>query len=167
MLELAGEVGDGAVVNLFPIRALPKIMEHIERGARRAGRTLADREVVCRHQVFVTDDKPAARELVRRKFAPYYATPVYNRFLAWAGFEEAAATIEAGWAARDREKTTGALDDALVDEIAILGTANECRERVRELAAGGITTHIVACPADDPADQRRTCDAFRPAVFRL
>ena len=167
MLELAGEVGDGAVVNLFPIRALPKIMEHVGRGAARAGRTLADREVVCRHQVFVTDDKPAARALFRRRFAPYYATPVYNRFLAWAGFEEAAAEIEAGWAARDRERTTGALDDALIDEIAILGTADECRERVRALAAGGITTHIIACPSEDPADQRRTCDAFRPAAFRF
>ena len=68
MLELAGEVGDGAVVNLFPLRALPKIMEHIERGAARGapGATLADRE-------------PAARDLIRRRFAPYYATPVYNR----------------------------------------------------------------------------------------
>lgn len=167
MLELAGEMGDGAVVNLFPIRALPKIMEHVGRGAARAGRTLADREVVCRHQVFVTDDKPAARALFRRRFAPYYATPVYNRFLAWAGFEEAAAEIEAGWAARDRERTTGALDDALIDEVAILGTADECRERVRALAAGGITTHIIACPSEEPADQRRTYDAFRPAAFRF
>ena len=167
MLELAGEMGDGVVVNLFPIRALPKIMEHIGRGAERAGRALADREIVCRHQVLVTDDKPAARALIRQRFAPYYATPVYNRFLAWAGFEETAATIEAGWAARDRERTTGALDDALVDEIAVLGTADECRARVRELAAGGITTHIIACPSDDPADQRRTYDSFRPAEFRF
>jgi len=62
----------------------------------------------------------------------------------WLMFEakpstRTAATIEAGWAARDRERTTGALDDALVEEIAILGTADECRARVRELAAGGIT----------------------------
>ena len=55
----------------------------------------------------------------------------------------------------------------LVDEVAILGTADECRERVRELAAGGITTHIIACPSEDPADQRRTYDAFRPAAFRF
>ena len=90
-----------------------------------------------------------------------------NRFLAWAGFEEAAAAIEAGWAARDRERTTGALDDALVDEVAILGTADECRTRVRELAAGGVTTHIIACPSEDPDVRRRTLDAFRPAAFRL
>ena len=167
MLELAGEVGDGVVVNLFPARALPKIMEHIARGARRASRSLEDREIVCRHQVLVTDDKPAARDLFRRRFAPYYATSVYNRFLAWAGFEEAAATIAAGWAARDRARTTGALDDPMVDEIAILGSAEECRERVRALAAGGITTHIIACPSDDPAERRRTFDAFRPAVFRF
>lgn len=163
MLELAGEVGDGVVVNLFPKRALPKIMEHIRLGAGRVN--APEREVVCRHQVLVTDDRDGARALFRQHFAPYYATPVYNRFLAWAGFDEVAATIEAGWAARDRAATTGALSDALVDEIAIIGSADECRERVRELAAGGISTHIIACLSREPDDMRRTFDAFRPAVF--
>src|SRR5438270_890193 len=65
MLELAGEVGDGVAVNLFPAEALPKMLEHVALGARRAGKDPRQLEVVCRHQVLVTDDKSGARELFR------------------------------------------------------------------------------------------------------
>jgi len=167
MLELAGEIGDGVVVNLFPARALPKMMESVARGAGRAGMTLADREIVCRHQVLVTDDVEAGRDAFRQLFVPYYATPVYNRFLAWCGFEGAAGDISAGWAARDRDRTARALTDELVDEIAIIGSAEACRERIRELAAGGITTHIIACPSGDPGELQRTFDAFTRDEFEL
>ncbi|MDH4248528.1 MAG: LLM class flavin-dependent oxidoreductase, partial [Deltaproteobacteria bacterium] len=62
MLEMAGEVGDGVVINLFPYEVLPRLLAHVDTGAKRAGSSLAAREIVCRHQICVTDDKPAARE---------------------------------------------------------------------------------------------------------
>ncbi|MCH9675775.1 MAG: LLM class flavin-dependent oxidoreductase [Gammaproteobacteria bacterium] len=165
MLALAGEIGDGVILNLFPTSALPKIVEAIDEGARRVGKRASDREVVCRHQVIVTDDKPAAREAFRRAFAPYYATPVYNQFLAWCGFEEVADAISAGWAERDRAKTTGAMSDELVDEIAIIGTREECQERIRGLAAGGVDTHIIASPIIDLPVLDATFEAFSAAHF--
>jgi alkanesulfonate monooxygenase SsuD/methylene tetrahydromethanopterin reductase-like flavin-dependent oxidoreductase (luciferase family) len=165
MLELAGELGDGAVVNLFPRRALPRMLEHVDAGARRAGAGIAEREIVCRHQVLVTDDAAAARDRFRASFAPYYATPVYNRFLAWAGFPEVARVIAAGWAARDRARTSGALADELVDEIAIIGTRGYCQDRIRALAEDGIDTHIIACFSPEPEDQRRTYEAFTAEAF--
>ncbi len=90
---------------------------------------------------------------------------MYNRFLAWCGYDEVAATIEAGWRERDRDKTTGALTDALIDRIAIFGSAAECQERVRALGQGGITTHVIACPSREPADIHRTLEAFAPGRF--
>ena len=158
MLEAAAEFSDGVILNLFPKDALPKMMEHIRIGAERAGKKLEDIEIVCRHQVVVTDDKPAARDMFRAGFAPYYATPVYNAFLTWAGYGEVAKTIEEGWAAKDRARTNGALDDALVDDIALIGTREECQDKIRALAAGGVTTHIIACVS--PNEAQATYDAF-------
>ena len=163
MLEAAAEFSDGVILNLFPKDALPKMIEHIRIGAERAGKKLEDVEIVCRHQVIVTDDKPAARDLIRRGFAPYYATPVYNAFLAWAGYEDVAKTIAEGWAAKDRAKTTGALDDGLVDDIAILGSLEECQDRIREYGEVGITTHIISCVS--PAEAQATFDAFTASKF--
>ena len=121
MIEMAAETGDGVIYNLWPKGALPRMMEHVRIGAERAGKTVADVEIVNRAMVLVTNDKERARNLFRASHAPYYATPVYNRFLAWAGYESIAATISEGWAAKDRNKTTTALTDDLIDEIMTCG----------------------------------------------
>ena len=163
MLEAAAEFSDGVILNLFPLDALPKMMDHIRIGAERAGKKLEDVEVACRHQVIVTDDKAAARNMIRMGFAPYYATPVYNKFLAWCGHEDVAALIREGWAAKDRNKTTGALSDDLIDSIAIIGTKEECQDRIREYAAGGITTHIISCVS--PHESQATYEAFTGSQF--
>ncbi len=167
MLEMAAEVGDGVAINLFPQKALPKIMEHIRIGAARAGKRVEDLEIVCRHQIVVTGNPAQARETLRKRFAPYFATPVYNRYLAWCGYEEAAQTIDAGWKAKDRAQTAGGLSDEIIDQIAIVGSAEHCQARVRELIRGGVTTPIVACPSPDPKEFQATHDAFRPANFPL
>jgi len=92
---------------------------------------------------------------------------VYNKFLAWAGYEDAAATIAAGWAEKDRDKTGGAMTDALIDEIGIIGTEDEVRERIQADADGGVHTHIIAPLAASAEDVQRTFDAFRGDVFTL
>ena len=167
MLEMASEFGDGVVINLFPAKALPKIMAHIRTGAARGGRKLEDLEIVCRHQICVTDDPAAAREAIRKRFAPYFATPVYNRYLAWCGYEEAAQTIDQGWREKDRAKTAGALSDEIIDQIAIIGTADQCRAKLREMIQGGVTTPIVACPSANPKEFQATHEAFTPKHFAV
>lgn len=165
MLELAAEVADGVILNLFPRGALPKIMEHIAIGAERAGKDPADVEIVCRHMMAVTDDREAARGAFRAAFASYYSTPVYNNFLAWAGYEDEAREIREGWAAKDRARTAAALPDALVDEIGILGPEEECQEQMRDYANAGIHTNIVSCILPTPEVLKGTIDAFSKARF--
>jgi alkanesulfonate monooxygenase SsuD/methylene tetrahydromethanopterin reductase-like flavin-dependent oxidoreductase (luciferase family) len=167
MLEMAAEVGDGVVINLFPAKALPKIMEHIKIGAARAGKQFEDLEIVCRHQIFVTDDPAGARDTIRKRFAPYFATPVYNRYLAWCGYEDAAQTIEQGWKEKDRAKTSGALSDEIIDQIAIIGTAEQCHAKLRALIQGGVTTPVVACPSPNPKEFAATHEAFTPKNFKV
>lgn len=167
MIETAAEIGDGVIFNLWPKGALPKMMEHVKIGAERAGKKFEDVEVVNRAMVLVTDDKAGGRDLFRAAFAPYYATPVYNNFLAWAGYQDVANVITEGWAAKDRAKTTGAISDELVDEIAIIGSAEECQERIKECAAGGIHTHIIAPMAASAEDAQRTFEAFTPDKLSL
>ncbi|MGE0668987.1 MAG: LLM class flavin-dependent oxidoreductase [Sphingomonadales bacterium] len=168
MIETAAEFSDGVIFNLWPKRALPKMIEHVAIGARRAGKDPATVEVVNRHMVLVTDDKESARARFRAAFAPYYATPVYNSFLAWAGYEEAAAAIRQGWLERDRGKTTGAISDEMVDEIAIIGGEDECRERLRWCAATGIHTHIIAPLGGATGEEAaRTFAAFTPDNLKL
>lgn len=165
MIESAAEHSDGVIFNLWPKRALPKMIEHVEIGAKRGGKTTTP-EVVNRFMVCVTDDKASARDAFRAAFAPYYATPQYNAFLDWAGYKEAAAAIREGWAAKDRGKTTGALTDEIVDEIAVIGSADECRERIRWALDTGIDTAIIAPLAMTAEDAQVTLEAFTAANFK-
>ncbi|MGI9326940.1 MAG: LLM class flavin-dependent oxidoreductase [Pseudomonadales bacterium] len=165
MIEMAAEVGDGVIFNLWPKSALPKMMGAIKAGAQKAGKDWEQIEIVNRAMVLCTDDKERGRGLFRAAFAPYYATPVYNKFLAWAGHPDAANTITEGWAAKDREKTSGALTDELIDEIAIIGNEEEIQNRIRSDAAGGVHTHIIAPMAADANDLERTLNAFTSSNF--
>lgn len=162
MIEMAAEIGDGVIFNLWPRRALPRMIEHLDAGAARAGKAAGSVELVNRHHVFVTGDKARGRALFRAAFAPYYATGVYNRFLEWSGYADEAAIIREGWAAKDRAKTAAGLPDSLVDEIGIIGSADECRERIAWCAKSGLHTHIIApLPGATPEEKRATYDAFR------
>jgi probable F420-dependent oxidoreductase len=168
MIEMAAEVGDGVIFNLWPKRALPKMMEHVKIGAERAGKDWREIEIVNRAMVLVTDDKDGGRNRFRAAFAPYYATPVYNQFLAWAGYADAAQTIAEGWAQKDRGKTAGALTDELIDEIAIIGDEDECRARLRSDGEGGIHTHIIApLTVGNSEETQRTFAAFASDAFPL
>ena len=117
--------------------------------------------------VLCTDDKAYGRDIFRAQFAPYYATPVYNNFLAWAGYEDAAATISEGWAQKDREKTGGAMTDEMIDEIGIIGSKEEIQERIREDAEGGVHTHIIAPLGGKPEDVEKTFQAFSGDEFQF
>lgn len=165
MIEMAAEVGDGVIFNLWPKSALPKMMSAVQAGAAKAGKDWQNIEIVNRAMVLCTDDKDKGRALFRAAFAPYYATPVYNKFLAWAGHPDAANTITEGWAAKDRDKTSGALSDELIDEVAIIGNEEEIADRIRSDAAGGVHTHIIAPMVADAADMERTLNAFTRANF--
>lgn len=166
MLELAGEIADGVAVNLFPVEALPRMLSHVARGAQRSGRDPSSLEIVCRHQVIVTEDRASARELFRAALTGYFATPVYNRFAAWYGFEEEARLIAEGFRTGDRSLTRKGMTDRLVDSLAIFGTLDECRERIAAYVAAGVTTTAISVLSFDPEVVRRTLEGLAPANAR-
>ena len=96
MIEMAAEVGDGVIFNLWPKAALPKMMEHVAIGAKAAGKNPDDVEIVNRAMVLCTDDKDYGRNLFRAAFGPYYATPVQQ-------------LSRLGWVHRSRSANCGGL----------------------------------------------------------
>ena len=165
MLRLAAEIGDGVIFNFFPQSALSKILGFVHEGAHNAGKKPEDVEVVCRFQVAVTDQVEEHVNYLRYFLAPYFSQSVYNRFLAWCGHEDIAATIAAGWANKDREQTMNALTDELIHDIAVIGDKDYCQARIREYAQMGIHTHIISCPSLDPATRIQTFSAFGKEQF--
>ena len=166
MIEMAAEYGDGVIFNLWPKTALPKMLEHAETGAARAGKNLDDVEIVNRFTVIVTDDKEAGYDQFRKNFIPYFGNPVYNNFLSWCGYPDEASELLEGWQNRDRDRTTAALHNDLVDQISVIGTGEEVRERIKQHASEGITTSIIAPVGQQPLEEAMvTLSAFTQDVF--
>jgi alkanesulfonate monooxygenase SsuD/methylene tetrahydromethanopterin reductase-like flavin-dependent oxidoreductase (luciferase family) len=162
MLRLAGAVADGVCLNLMPPRVVPQQIGELHRGAAGAGRELPDDfGVMARLHVVPGDDLDACRAVVRQAFGPYFAQPVYNRFLAWCGHPEAAEAIAAGFAAKDRAAVAAAFTDEIVDEVAVIGPAGRIRERLDEYAEAGLTIAALNIIAMDPQTVMETLGAVR------
>ena len=102
MCELAGEVADGVLLNWISPEAMPASIGHVEAGAKRAGRTLADVDVAVYVRTCVTDDRVPAREALARDITGYAIVGVYARFFAECGFAEEVRAVDTAWKAGDR-----------------------------------------------------------------
>jgi probable F420-dependent oxidoreductase len=144
MLRLAGAVGDGVCLNLMPPEVVPRQLAEIRRGAEAAGRDLPEHfRVMARFHTVITDDQAAGRDAIRVGFGPYFAQPVYNRFLAWCGYPDAADAVAAAFTAGDRAGVTAALTDQIVDGVALVGSPDEVSARLDEYAAAGVDVGAV------------------------
>ena len=147
----------------MPADAVPRMLAHVRTGAGRAGRDAAELEVVARFQTVVTDDVPAARDAIRQMMGPYFATSVYNRFVAWCGFAEEARAIDAAWRAKDRTRNVAAVSDEMIDRLAIIGTPEHCRQRLAAFVEAGVTTPMIQPFLFDEEAIWRTLEALAPA----
>ncbi len=162
MLELAGEIADGVILNMMPVEAVPRMIEHVRAGAARAGRDPDGLEVVARFQTFVTDDVERARGIMRMLMGPYFATSVYNRFVDWCGFHDEARAILDAWQAKDRARNMATVTDDMIDRIAIVGNADACRARLEAFHAAGVTTPMIHPVAGDEASAVAMLEALAP-----
>ncbi|MEM7252254.1 MAG: LLM class flavin-dependent oxidoreductase [Pseudomonadota bacterium] len=160
MLEAAGELADGVILNLAPPQLLPRMLEHIDTGAKRSGRRVDDLEIASLLNVVVTRDESAALGALNRFALGYYSTGVYNKFLAWMGYEKEAQQIQQGFAERDRAKTEGALPEEVIRTLGIIGDADSCRSQLKAYAEAGLNTAIIGPGATTEEDYEATLGAF-------
>ncbi len=166
MLRLAGEVGDGVVLNdMTPDDRIPAALEQIDEGAKRSGRRVEDLEISIRRATLVTDDENDAREMFRSQFTFYASTPVYQRQMIELGYASAIDEIRLGYANRDRGRSLRAVDDAMVERFYVFGDGEACRRRVRASFDAGIDTVFVSPQARCSDHFDATCRAFAPTVF--
>jgi alkanesulfonate monooxygenase SsuD/methylene tetrahydromethanopterin reductase-like flavin-dependent oxidoreductase (luciferase family) len=73
----------------------------------------------------------------------YLNVPVYRRFHDWLGRGEALAEMHARWDAGDRRGALAAVPERAVDDLAVLGTPDECRDTLARYVDSGVTVPIL------------------------
>jgi probable F420-dependent oxidoreductase len=151
MLHLTGALCDGICLNMVPESALPQVLGEVRAGAKEAGRDPNAIEVVARLHVVMVDDPAMGRNLIRTVFGAYAATPGYNKCFEWIGFEDEARQIREAFAKRDRAGVAAGVTDRLCDAMAVVGTRETVRARIRAYAEAGVDVCIVNPIADSGA----------------
>jgi 5,10-methylenetetrahydromethanopterin reductase len=161
MMELAGEIADGVVLNYLVSPVYNDMaMEHLERGARRAGRSAAD---VDRPQLVVCsldEDRGAALDAARLLVTQYLGQQPHIMKASGVPeslLEEIGKVLTWPATAEEVEAASRLVPDDVVQMITASGTAEECKAKVAEYVRGGCT-----CPVLYPlgSDVHAMIDAF-------
>ena len=136
--------------------------DHIETGARHAGRSLADIDLqVNAGVVDFSDDLD--RLIAPRKPGLAFTLGAmgsrkhnfYNEVYQRAGYAEMALQVQDLWLKRQREAAVALIPDELVLKTNLIGTKEMVRERLRTHQRAGVTTLRVS-PDGQTLNQRLT-----------
>jgi alkanesulfonate monooxygenase SsuD/methylene tetrahydromethanopterin reductase-like flavin-dependent oxidoreductase (luciferase family) len=166
MLQLAGELADGVLLNWLPEDRVPWALEHLKAGASKAGRALADVDIACLVRVCVTADGHAARRWLRRELTGYAIVEAYQRYFRQIDFGDETEAVNAQWRAGNRSDAVEEISDRMTDQLAVFGSAAQCRARIRRFVEAGVNLPIVfpfSPETDYRASIHRTCMALGTA----
>src|SRR3989442_6145907 len=146
MVRQAVRVADGVITNWLSAEDVRQVAAVVRDEARKVGKDPEPYPIVCRISVCPTlaaGAEPRAREQFRRAVTAYLNVPVYRRFHQWLGRGDALAEMNAKWDAGDRRGALAAVPERAIDDLAVLGTPEHCRARIRAYVAGGVTVPVV------------------------
>ena len=149
MIELAGEVADGAFLMVgLHSAAVRAGLRHLEEGARRAGRSLADFPVVFVITLGLGSDAEVGTRWVRSWFAPG------QPFLAYPSASNLRWLREAGFELEEGHDPAAIPDDQarqIADAFGLFGPPERCAERLLQAREEAGVEHVFLFPAHDLA----------------
>ena len=145
-LEMTGQIADGWLGTSFMPEHARVFFDHIEAGARRAGRSLGALDLQAGGHVAFGDD--VERLIATRKPGLAFTLGAmgsrqhnfYNDAFKRAGYVDAATEVQRLWLDGKREAAAARVPDELAMKVNLLGTEAMVRQRVQVYRRSGITT---------------------------
>ncbi len=154
MLELAGEICDGVVLNyVVSVDYIRRAVALVAQGAAKAGKTI---DQIDRPELLVcalSDDNPQAACFEARKLVAYYLATEPHIMKASGVPEDLIQKVQAvmNWPASEAEYIAAArvIPDDVPRMLMAVGTSDECVAKVREYVDAGVTCPILYPLMDD------------------
>ena len=150
-VQQVGDLADGWLPFMVDPAQFDVLLEPLQRGLERAGRTLDDLDIAAAVPVGLAGDVREARDAVRPWLAFYVGAMgardknFYVELAERAGHGGAARAVQERWLAGDRLGAAGALSDELIDAMALATTPAGLDDRLAAYEAAGVDT-LVAVP---------------------
>ncbi len=154
MLELTGEICDGVALNyVVSVNYIRNAVELVEKGAKKAGKTLAD---VDRPELLVcclSDKNPAAAMAEGKKLVAYYLATEPHIMKASGVSDDLLAKVQSvmSWPATEEDyiRASAVIPNEVVRNVMAVGTTQECQDKVAEYIDAGVTCPILYPMMDD------------------
>jgi F420-dependent oxidoreductase-like protein len=146
---LAAEIADGWIPTFFSPEHVADLRALLAQGASRAGRTLEGFEIAPMVNAYVSDDREAARNLMRPVLALYIGgmgsrkQNFYNQLVMRYGFEQAAGEIQDLYLDGKKDEAAAAIPDELIDMVSLCGPREVVRDRLAAFRDAGVGTLMV------------------------
>jgi probable F420-dependent oxidoreductase len=158
MLRLGAREADGVIINWLSPDDVRKVA-----GVVRDAADGAPREVVARIFVCPSENAEVVRAGARFAIAAYMNVPVYAEFHRWMGRGHLMQGMWDAWQAGDRKGALAAIPDQVVDDLVVHGTPAQCRAKIDQYFANGVTTSSISIlPLDPELDFRRALRDLSP-----
>ena len=150
-LELTGQVADGWLPVWVDCKQLSGLKEQIAKAASKAGRDITDITVAPYIMCYAADtpDEMAEGETRIRSHMAYYIGGMgeyYHALVSRQGYSAQADAVRDAWAAGDRGKAAAAISDAMLENMAVLGSRAECRAKLDRFRSAGADMPILVFP---------------------
>jgi F420-dependent oxidoreductase-like protein len=148
-VALAAEIADGWLPTFYS-PAHPELFEpSIREGLARSGRDRSSFDVAPFAPVILGDDVQACRDLIKPMVALYIGgmgardRNFYNTLVSRYGYEAEAKAVQDLYLDGKKGEAAGAVPDALVDEVALVGPKERIAEGLQRWGEAGVNTLIV------------------------
>jgi probable F420-dependent oxidoreductase len=155
MLKVAGEVGDGAIINWLSAEDCKTSVAVVREAAERAGRDPSQIEITARLMVNIDPPGPDADVMRRRHINAYLQVPVYKSFHQWLGRSDLLKGMWESWDAGDRKGAVANTPEQVVDDLIVHGTAEERNAHVQRYLDAGVDTAFLSWFTFEPDPQKR------------
>lgn len=157
MLRLAGQLGDGAILNWLSAEDVKQSVAVVHEAAQNAGRDPAAVEITARLFVCVDPPSPETDTGIRRHINTYLNVPVYKAFHEWLGRADALGPMWRAWSGGERRAAVAAVPQSVIDELILIGPPEEVHAHVERYMEAGVTTAFLQLQsfATDPAVKRQ------------
>ncbi|OAI40424.1 hypothetical protein AYO38_00995 [bacterium SCGC AG-212-C10] len=155
MLKVAGEVGDGCVVNWLSAEDVKKSVKVVREAAAAAGRDPQKIEITARLIVNMDPPSPESDLAVRRHITAYLNVPVYEDFHRWLGRDDELGGMWDAWKAGDRKASVAAIPEKTIDDLIIRGSVEERAAHIQRYLDAGVDTVFLNITSSEPDRKKR------------
>jgi 5,10-methylenetetrahydromethanopterin reductase len=144
MLQLGGEIGDGVLLSAGCAPGyIAQCVTEIKKGAEKAGKSLADRDVAGFVTTAVSENPKEAIEANKMFLAYIFRNTHHAENIRLGGGRVDQEALAAAVAKRDWEAAKKFISDEVVRTHSIAGTASECRSQLESFTQGGLSLPIL------------------------